>query len=155
MSETDPETKGQNGSAPAHSGPLAYRLVVVAVLCVTSMFIVIMVVFGLLRVFDEATQVVAALSSAFAVIGTLVGAYFGIKASSEARDTVENIHRETVEPMQQVVQQATSAARQAASAANATHQAAQDAAGAAGATQQAAGAAQKAASAAEKVAARE
>jgi hypothetical protein len=155
MSETDPETKGQKGAVPAEIGPLAYRLVVIAVLCVTFMFIVVMVVFGLLRLFAEATQVVAALSSAFAVIGTLVGAYFGIKSSSEARNTIETVHRETVEPMQQVVQEATTAARQAASAADATHQAAQQAASAANATQQAAGAAEKAAGAAEKVATRQ
>jgi disulfide bond formation protein DsbB len=154
MSETDPETNQRKGTVPAESGPLAYRLVVVAVLCVTFMFIVVMVVFGLLRVFDKATQMVAALSSAFAVIGTLVGAYFGIKSSSEARNTVEAVHRDTVEPMQRVVQQATTAARQAADAAEATHQAAQQAAGAADATQQAAGAAERAAGATEEVAAR-
>jgi hypothetical protein len=75
--------KGQKGAVPAEIGPLAYRLVVIAVLCVTFMFIVVMVVFGLLRVFDEATQVVAALSSAFAVIGTLVGAYFGLSQAAK------------------------------------------------------------------------
>jgi ABC-type transporter lipoprotein component MlaA len=82
------------------------------------MFVVVMAIFGFLGVFDEATQVVAALSSAFAVIGTFVGAYFGVKASSEARDTVEKVQRETAGPMREVAQQATNAAASAEKAAH-------------------------------------
>jgi hypothetical protein len=119
------------------SGPLAYRLVLTAILCVSGMFVVVMAIFGFLGVFDEATQVVAALSSAFAVIGTLVGAYFGIKSSSEARDSVEKssseardsvekIQRETAGPMRELAQQAanaaTSAEKAAQSVASATEQ---------------------------------
>lgn len=117
MSEEAPETNNSSGTTDSGSGPLAYRLVLTAILCVSGMFVVIMAIFGFLRVFDEATQVVAALSSAFAVIGTLVGAYFGIKASSEARDTVEKVQRETAGPMREVAKQAANAATSAEKAA--------------------------------------
>ena len=96
---------------------MAYRLVLTAILCVSAMFVVVMAIFGFLRVFDEATQVVAALSSAFAVIGTLGGAYFGIKSSSEARDTVERVQSETAGPMREVAKQAANAASSAEKAA--------------------------------------
>ena len=118
MSERTPEMNESSGVTDSlGSGPLAYRLVLTAILCVSTMFIVVMAIFGFLKVFDEATQVVAALSSAFAVIGTLVGAYFGVKASSEARDTVEKVQRETAGPMREVAQQATNAAASAEKAA--------------------------------------
>ena len=118
MIEETPETnRNSKGVSDTGSGPLAYRLVLTAILCVSGMFVVIMAIFGFLRVFDEATQVVAALSSAFAVIGTLVGAYFGIKASSEARDTVEKVQRETAGPMREVAKQAANAASSAEKAA--------------------------------------
>jgi hypothetical protein len=66
----------------------SYRLVVTAILSVTIAFIVIMGMFALLRVFDKdnAANITAALSSLFGIVGTLVGAYFGIKASSDAQD---------------------------------------------------------------------
>jgi uncharacterized protein YdbL (DUF1318 family) len=110
MNEGTPETNRNSGVPDSGQGPLAYRLVLTAILCVSGMFVVIMAIFGFLGVFDEATQVVAALSSAFAVIGTLVGAYFGIKSSSEARDTVERIQSETAAPMREVAKQAANAA---------------------------------------------
>jgi hypothetical protein len=110
MSDGTPEANRNSGVPSSGQGPLAYRLVLAAILCVSGMFVVIMAIFGFLGVFDEATQVVAALSSAFAVIGTLVGAYFGIKSSSEARDTVERIQSETAGPMREVAKQATNAA---------------------------------------------
>jgi hypothetical protein len=118
MNDMTPETNRSSGVTDSSgSGPLAYRLVLTAILCVSGMFVVVMAIFGFLGVFDEATQVVAALSSAFAVIGTLVGAYFGIKASSEARDTVERVQSETAGPMREVAKQAASAAASAEKAA--------------------------------------
>src|SRR3712207_8385238 len=56
-------------------------------LSVTGAFIVVMVLFAFLGVFnsDNAANITAALGSLFGVVGTLVGAYFGIKASSDAR----------------------------------------------------------------------
>ena len=47
--------------------------------------------------FDDPAQVIAALSLVFTVIATLVGTYFGIKATGDARDTVENIARQTTD----------------------------------------------------------
>ena len=60
-----------------------------------------MVFFGWRGVFKEDAQVVAALTSAFAVIGTLVGAYFGIKSSSDARDQVKDVHDSTATSLQE------------------------------------------------------
>ena len=114
VSEETPEmNKSSDLIDSSGSGPLAYRLLLTAILCVSVMFVTVMMIFGFLGVFNEATQVVAALSSAFAVIGTLVGAYFGIKASSEARDTVEKVQRQTAGPMREVAKEAASAAASA------------------------------------------
>jgi hypothetical protein len=48
-----------------------------------------MVLFAFLDVFNSqnAANITAALGSLFGVVGTLVGAYFGIKASSDAQDS--------------------------------------------------------------------
>ena len=118
MSEETPKGNSSDSvNESLGSGPLAYRLVLTSILCVSGMFVVVMAIFGFLGVFDEATQVVAALSSAFAVIGTLVGAYFGVKSSSEARDTIEKVQRETAGPMREVAKQAAQAAASAEKAA--------------------------------------
>lgn len=103
--------------------PLSYRLVVIAILCVSALFIVVMLFFGWRGVIKDDAQVVAALTSAFGIIGTLVGAYFGIKSSNDARDTVENVHSKTTG----AVQQAASAAQHAAGAAQHSAQKAADA----------------------------
>jgi hypothetical protein len=65
------------------TGPLAYRVTLVALLCVTVFFEVVMVIFGVLGVLDKATQVVTVLTSAFTVVGALVGSYFGVQVSSD------------------------------------------------------------------------
>jgi hypothetical protein len=103
--------------------PLSYRLVVIAILCVSALFIVVMLFFGWRGVIKDDAQVVAALTSAFGIIGTLVGAYFGIKSSNDARDTVENVHSKTTG----AVQQAASAAQHAAGAAQQSAEKAADA----------------------------
>lgn len=66
----------------------SYRLVRNAVFSVTGAFILVMGLFAWLQVFntDNAANVTAALSSLFGIVGTLVGAYFGIKASGDAQD---------------------------------------------------------------------
>ncbi len=124
------------GESPAQAGannegsetykdvrPLSYRLVVIAILCVSALFIVVMLFFGWRGVIKDDAQVVAALTSAFGIIGTLVGAYFGIKSSNDARDTVENVHSKTTG----AVQQAASAAQHAAGAAQQSAEKAADA----------------------------
>ena len=123
MGGKDAEKTEPDGTAPAKSEPLAYRLVVVAVFCVTLLFLVVMVFFGAIGVFSDGSQVVAALGSAFAVIGTLVGTYFGIKSTGDARDTVERVHKETAEPLRKAAERAADAAQEAAGAADAMRRA--------------------------------
>jgi hypothetical protein len=118
-------TMGENGTgantgASTRGAPLAYRLVITAILCVTILFIVVMVFFGWRGVFKDDAQVVAALTSAFAVIGTLVGAYFGIKSSNDARDAVRDVHDNTTATVRETsgaLQRATGAVERAAGAA--------------------------------------
>jgi hypothetical protein len=138
MGEKDTEADASSGGATKREGPLAYRLVVIAILSVSVLFIVVMVFFGWQGIFDDAAQVVAALTSAFAVIGTLVGAYFGIKSSNDGREAVQAVHAETTGALNQ--------------AANATEKAADKAATAAAATQEATHATKQATSAAQQLA---
>jgi len=87
----------------------SYHLVRNAVFSVTGAFILVMGLFAWLEVFntDNAANVTVALSSLFGISGTLVGAYFGIKASSDARDssaaTAQQAVRDQIETSQQTV----------------------------------------------------
>jgi len=63
------------------TGPLAYRLTLAALLCIAIFFEAVMVIFGVLGILDEATQVVTLLTLAFTVFGALVGSYFGFHIS--------------------------------------------------------------------------
>ena len=83
---------GQDGAGPPPSKPWAFWLVVIAILCVTGIFLVVWFI-PTPTVFGESSQVIAVLSSTFAVIGTLVGTYFGIKSTGDARDSVERMHK--------------------------------------------------------------
>jgi hypothetical protein len=99
------QTEGRSaGSVSAWS----YRLVVTAILSVTIAFIVIMGMFALLRVFDKsnAANITAALSSLFGIVGTLVGAYFGIKASGDAQDRSAETAQQAVTHQKETAQQA-------------------------------------------------
>jgi hypothetical protein len=122
-SPTEAAANNENSETYKDARPLSYRLVVIAILCVSTLFIVVMLFFGWRGVIKDDAQVVAALTSAFGIIGTLVGAYFGIKSSNDARDTVENVHSKTTG----AVQEAASAAQQAAGAAQQSAQKAADA----------------------------
>ena len=122
-SPTEAAANNENSETYKDARPLSYRLVVLAILCVSTLFIVVMLFFGWRGVIKDDAQVVAALTSAFGIIGTLVGAYFGIKSSNDARDTVENVHSKTTG----AVQQAASAAQHAAGAAQQSAQKAADA----------------------------
>ena len=91
----------QNGTT---TSPTAYRLLVIAIICVTGLFVFTMLLFVGARgatnsnyLFDDAAQVIAALSLVFTVIGTLVGTYFGIKTSGDARETAERLSHASVE----------------------------------------------------------
>ncbi len=71
----------------------------IPLLAVLIAFLAIMLSFG--SVFDDPNQVLAAFASLFGVIGTLVGTYFGVKASSDARLGAEGLahgHGENTTP---------------------------------------------------------
>jgi hypothetical protein len=77
------------GQATGSTSAWSYLLVRIAILSVTVAFILVMGLFAFLGVFnsENAANITAALGSLFGVVGTLVGAYFGIKASSDAQDS--------------------------------------------------------------------
>jgi len=91
-------------SMPAFS----YRLVRNAVFSVTAAFLIVMGLFAWLQVFDSnnAANVTAALSSLFGIVGTLVGAYFGIKASSDAQDRSADTAQKAVSDQRATANQA-------------------------------------------------
>src|SRR5919206_4168824 len=108
---------------PGPSKPWAFVLVLSAILCVTVIFLVVWLT-PAPSVFTQSSQVIAALTATFGVIGTLVGTYFGVKSSSDARDTVERVQKATTAPLQR-------AAERTADAADATRRAAEHTASAA------------------------
>src|SRR5215204_4686926 len=97
-----------NGKADELPSAFSYRLVLYAVLSVTGAFILVMALFAWLDVFNEnnAANVTAALSSLFGIVGTLVGAYFGIKASSDAQDRSAETAQQAVTHQKDTAQQA-------------------------------------------------
>ena len=86
----------------------SYLLVRNAVFSVTGAFILVMGLFAYLQVFntENAANVTAALSSLFGIVGTLVGAYFGIKASSDAQDRSAETAQKAVADQKETAQQA-------------------------------------------------
>jgi hypothetical protein len=86
----DEGTRKEEQPAGQATGPTpawSYLLVRIAIVSVTVSFIFVMGLFASLGVFnsENAANITAALGSLFGVVGTLVGAYFGIKASSDAQ----------------------------------------------------------------------
>jgi hypothetical protein len=77
---------------------LEYGSFFVVVLGILTALIGFLVAFPLLvsGVFDDPTQVLALLSALFGTIVGLVGTYFGIKTSSDARVGAQNLARDTV-----------------------------------------------------------
>jgi hypothetical protein len=88
------------------TGAWSYFLVRNAVFSVTVAFIFVMGLFAYLDVFepDNAANVTAALGSLFGVVGTLVGAYFGIKASSDAQDSSAATAKQAVQDQKETSQ---------------------------------------------------
>ena len=64
--------------------PYAFYVVALAFIVILVAFAVAMVIFR--NLFEEAAEVTTALSSLFTIIGTVLGAYFGIKVSSDTTD---------------------------------------------------------------------
>jgi hypothetical protein len=81
----------KDGAPPAQTTPWAFYVVVIAFLCVTLIFLVVWL-YPTPGIFTQSSQVIAVLSATFGIIGTLVGAYLGIKTSGDARDTVERVN---------------------------------------------------------------
>ena len=68
--------KGQGDSR--YSSPLAFRAVALALILASVIFLVVL--------YADPDSAVADLGSLFTLFGSLVGAYFGIKVSSDAND---------------------------------------------------------------------
>jgi hypothetical protein len=89
---TDAEQGNEKVSAPPEqTSPWAFYVVIIAFLCVTLVFLVVWL-FPTPKIFTQSSQVIAVLSTTFGIIGTLVGTYFGIKSTGDARATVERVH---------------------------------------------------------------
>jgi hypothetical protein len=87
------ERNGQRQQSPQEhqkSPAYAFRVAAIALGAATIAFILTMFIFG--GLFDAAT-VTAALGSLFTLIGTVVGAYFGIKVSSDTSDRAQTAVR--------------------------------------------------------------
>lgn len=100
--------------ASTESTPFAYRLVLFSVLGVIVAFLVVMLTFAGFGIFTEgdAANAAAALSALFGIIGTLVGAYFGIKTSSSAQDILHDQATTTTQAAATTTQAAFSAVGQ-------------------------------------------
>ncbi len=88
------------------TGVWSYFLVRNAIFSVTVAFVFVMGLFAFLDVFDSenAANITAALGSLFGVVGTLVGAYFGIKASSDAQDSSAATAKQAVQDQKETAQ---------------------------------------------------
>jgi hypothetical protein len=88
----------------------SYRLVLNAIYSVTGAFVLVMALFAYIEVFntENSANVTAALSSLFGIVGTLVGAYFGIKASSDAQDRSADTAQRAVSDQKDTAQRAVS-----------------------------------------------
>jgi Bacterial Ig-like domain len=77
---------------------LEYGSFFVVVLGILTALVGFLVAFPLLvsGVFDDPTQVLALLSALFGTIVGLVGTYFGIKTSSDARNDAQTLARDTI-----------------------------------------------------------
>jgi hypothetical protein len=93
------ETGRRQQETIAKSGPYSLFVVVGALFCVTLAFMAVWI-FPTPNVFDQSSEVIAALTATFGVIATLVGTYFGIKATGDARDTVERAHQAELDQRQ-------------------------------------------------------
>jgi hypothetical protein len=88
---TDQVAAGQTGSRP-------YGMIVALAALVLISFVASLAMVIFKDLFESATEVTTVLGSLFAVVGTVVGAYFGIKSSADTRDrmlgTIESVQGE-------------------------------------------------------------
>ncbi len=81
-SNTEPNTSPDG--APHRSPPYAFFVAALAILAACVVFVLSMWIFA--ELFKNATTVTTALGSLFTLIGTVVGAYFGIKVSNDTSE---------------------------------------------------------------------
>jgi hypothetical protein len=79
----------QANEATERSRPYAFFVAALAIVVAFLAFLFSILLFG--DLFNNATTVIAALGSLFTLIGTIVGAYFGIKVSNDTSEC----HRES------------------------------------------------------------
>jgi hypothetical protein len=91
--------EGQENQQSWRSAPYAFFVAALAIVGACLVFVLSMWIFG--DLFKNATTVIAALGSLFTLIGTIVGAYFGIKVSSDTSErsqgAIERAHGTTEE----------------------------------------------------------
>jgi hypothetical protein len=115
------QTEAQADQKSGSTGVWSYFLVRIAILSVTGAFIFVMGLFAFLGVFnsENAANITAALGSLFGVVGTLVGAYFGIKASSDAQDNSAATAQRAVQDQKETAQRSVQIQRDASTEAGA------------------------------------
>ena len=74
----------QANEEPKRSPPYAFRVAALAIVAACLVFLFSMLIFG--DLFNNATTVIAAFGALFTLIGTIVGAYFGIKVSNDTSE---------------------------------------------------------------------
>jgi hypothetical protein len=77
-----------NTDGPQRSRPWGFWLVLTAIVVVAVVYSVTMLTIG--REIQTPATAIGAMTAAFAVIGTLVGTYFGIKAGLDGQDKVKD-----------------------------------------------------------------
>jgi hypothetical protein len=115
------QPRAQADQKTESTGVWSYFLVRIAILSVTGAFIFVMGLFAFLGVFNSqnAANITAALGSLFGVVGTLVGAYFGIKASSDAQDSSATTAQRAVQDQKETAQRSVQIQREASTEAGA------------------------------------
>ncbi len=81
------EQRRESTDGPQRSTPWGFWLVLAAILVVAVVYSVTMIFIG--REIQNPATAIGAMTAAFAVIGTLVGTYFGIKAGLDGQEKVK------------------------------------------------------------------
>jgi hypothetical protein len=104
----------QANEEPKRSPPYAFRVAALAIVAACLVFLFSMLIFG--DLFNNATTVIAAFGALFTLIGTIVGAYFGIKVSNDTSErsqgAIEKAHGSAMEATEKA-QRANDKAQQA------------------------------------------
>ena len=87
--EQEPLEERRDPREKQKSPAYAFWVAAIALGVAALAFIVTMFVFG--GLFEDATAVTAALGSLFTLVGTVVGAYFGIKVSNDTADRAQSV----------------------------------------------------------------